>query len=208
MKSYKQFCSVARALDAIGDRWALLVVRELLLGPRRYTDLLSGLPGVGTNVLSTRLRELEAAGIVRRGQLPAPTAVAVYELTDDGLALRPVVDSLARWGTRRLTSPTSTDVVQPRWLVTSLAAALDPGMFDGGSTVGVRIDGDAFALTWHQGDLSVTHGEAERSAATLRGSMAAFFETAKGRGRRPRIEVDGDPKVGRQVLDAIAGCMR
>jgi len=208
VKSYKQFCSVARALDAIGDRWALLVIRELLLGPRRYTDLLSGLPGVGTNVLSTRLRELEVAGIVRRGQLPAPTAVAVYELTDDGRALRPVVDSLALWGTRRLTSPTSTDVVQPRWLVSALAAALDPGMFDDGSTVGVRIDGEAFALTWHQGDLSVTHGEAERSTATLTGSMAAFFETAKGRRRRPRIEVDGDPNVGRQVLDAIAGCMR
>ena len=78
MKSYRQFCSVARALDVVGDRWALLVVRELLLGPRRYSDLLDGLPGVGTNVLATRLRELEEAGIVTRRRLPAPTAVTVY----------------------------------------------------------------------------------------------------------------------------------
>ena len=81
MKSYREFCSVAKALDVIGDRWALLVVRELLLGPRRYTDLLEGLPGVGTNVLSTRLRELERAGVVIRRRLLPPTAVTVYELT-------------------------------------------------------------------------------------------------------------------------------
>ena len=95
VKSYRQFCSVAKALDVVGDRWALLVVRELLLGPRRYTDLLEGLPGIGTNVLSIRLRELRAAGIVTRRRLPAPAPATVYELTDDGLELRTVLQALA-----------------------------------------------------------------------------------------------------------------
>jgi DNA-binding HxlR family transcriptional regulator len=100
VKEYGQFCSVARALDVLGDRWAMLVVRELLLGPKRYTDLLEGLPGVGTNMLVVRLRELEEAGIITREKLPPPAASTVYVLTDDGVALRPVVDELARWGLR------------------------------------------------------------------------------------------------------------
>ena len=124
MKSYRQFCSVAKALDVIGDRWALLLVRELLLGPRRYTDLLEGLPGVGTNVLSTRLRELEATGIVIRRRLPAPTAVGA-EFTHDGRDLHRVVDALAQWGDRYLSAAAPGDTVEPRWFVTSLAAPVD-----------------------------------------------------------------------------------
>ena len=91
MKTYGEFCSLAKSLDVVGDRWALLVVRELLLGPRRFTDLQDGLPGIGTNVLSTRLRELEAEGIVERNVVPSPTPAVLYELTDDGRDLKPVV---------------------------------------------------------------------------------------------------------------------
>ena len=82
MKSYSQYCPVAHALDLVGERWALLIVRELMLGQRRYTDLAEALPKIGTNILAARLRDLEAAGIVRKARLPPPAAVSVYELTD------------------------------------------------------------------------------------------------------------------------------
>ena len=90
-------CAAAHALDLVGERWALLVVRELLLGPKRFTDLRAGLPGVSPNVLAERLRELERAGVVRRRKLPPPAASRVYELTDWGMELEPVIISLGRW---------------------------------------------------------------------------------------------------------------
>lgn len=101
-RSYRQFCGVARALDLVGKRWALLVVRELVLGPRRFTDLLGGLPGVSTNVLSNRLRQLERSGVVQRRLLPPPAASTVYELTPYGRELEPIVLALGRWGARSL----------------------------------------------------------------------------------------------------------
>src|SRR5713101_848734 len=145
-RSYGDACGIARALDVVGDRWALLVVRELLLGPRRYTDLVEGLPGVGTNVLSTRLRDLEAGGIIERTRVPAPTPAVLYQLTDDGRDLRPVLDALAVWGTRRLTRPTSDQAVEPRWFVLSLAAHLDPAELDEGASFVLDVDGEAFTL--------------------------------------------------------------
>jgi DNA-binding HxlR family transcriptional regulator len=99
-RSYADRCGVARALDVVGERWALLVVRELLLGPKRFTDLRAGLPRIGPDVLSQRLRELEQAGIVRPERLPPPVATQVYELTTRGLELESVVLALGRWGSR------------------------------------------------------------------------------------------------------------
>src|ERR687889_2824463 len=98
MRSYGDRCGIARALDVVGERWALLVVRELLLGPKRFTDLRAGLPNVGPDVLAQRLRELEAAGVVRRAKLPPPAASKVYELTPRGAELEPVILALGRWG--------------------------------------------------------------------------------------------------------------
>src|SRR5271167_1726439 len=96
-RTYHQICPVARALDVIGERWALLVVRELLLGPKRFTDLRAGMPNLSPDVLSQRLRELEQAGVLRRDRLPPPIASQVYELTDWGRELEPVVLGLGRW---------------------------------------------------------------------------------------------------------------
>src|SRR5881398_167543 len=101
-RSYRQSCGIARALDLVGERWALLVVRELVLGPKRFTDLRHGLPGIGTNILAGRLRELERAGVIRRRTLPPPAASAVYELTEYGRDLEPVMLALGRWGARTL----------------------------------------------------------------------------------------------------------
>jgi DNA-binding HxlR family transcriptional regulator len=99
-RKYDQGCGSAHALDLIGDRWALLVVRELLLGPKRFTDLRDGLPGIGPNVLSQRLKELEEVGVLRRHVLPPPAASAVYELTEWGRELEDVLVQLGRWGAR------------------------------------------------------------------------------------------------------------
>src|SRR4028118_1140318 len=99
-RSYEDACGMAHALDLVGQRWALHVVRELLLGPKRYTDLKADLPGISTNMLSDRLSELEQSGLVRRRQLPRPAAAWVYELTEYGADLGPILSSLGRWGAR------------------------------------------------------------------------------------------------------------
>ena len=105
MRTYCDGCAAAHALDIIGERWALLVVRELLLGPKRFTDLRAGLPAVSPNVLAQRLRELERAGVLRRRKLPPPAASKVYELTEWGMELEPVIVRLGRWGARSPSKP-------------------------------------------------------------------------------------------------------
>jgi len=116
MRSYGQYCSVAKALDAIGDRWTLLVVRELLLqGPCRYTDLKNGLPGIATNLLAQRLDQLEAAGLVRREEAAPPVATTLFHLTEAGAELEPVLDALGAWGLRYMTQPADGDEFRNHW---------------------------------------------------------------------------------------------
>src|SRR5256885_2188244 len=133
-RSYGDSCGIARALDLIGERWALLVVRELVLGPKRFTDLRAGLPNVSADVLSQRLRELERAAIVRRRKLPPPAGAKVYELTEWGLELEPVLLELGRWGSRSPLAPEP-----PALGVDAMAVALKT-MFDP-----VRSDGIEFS---------------------------------------------------------------
>jgi DNA-binding HxlR family transcriptional regulator len=121
-KSYAQYCPVAHALELVGERWALLVVRELLNGPKRYTDLASALPGIGTNILAGRLRDLEQSGVVQKRKLPPPAAVQVYELTPYGEELREPLYALARWGAKSLGPPTPEDALSPGWLVNAVRA--------------------------------------------------------------------------------------
>ncbi|SEC57885.1 DNA-binding transcriptional regulator, HxlR family [Streptomyces sp. 3213] len=117
MRSYGQYCSIARALDVVGDRWTLLIVRELLLrGPCRFTDLKNGLPGVAANLLSTRLKELEAAGLITREDAPPPVATALYALSESGLELEPVLKALGLWGLRFMTVERPDDAFQAQWL--------------------------------------------------------------------------------------------
>lgn len=204
MKSYREFCSTAKALDVVGDRWALLVVRELLLGPRRYTDLLDGLPGIGTNVLSTRLRELEQAGVVHRRTLPAPSAATVYELTADGRALRDVVNALARWGARRLTAPEAGDAVKPRWFVLSLASTIEAqGPLDE-ATFELCIDDDRFTLDIANGHVIASDGPPTNRTATLSGALADFFAASRGQNTPARrIHIDGDRRAAHRLIDAM-----
>ena len=150
-RRYDQYCPVAHALDLVGERWALLVVRELMHGPKRYTDLAEHLPGIGTNILAARLRDLEACGIVTKRRLPPPAASRVYELTEYGQELRRVVRELALWGARSLGPPTEDDELFPGWLAnavdTVLAPIAPPGRFEFrvGDEVASLVDGEAQA---------------------------------------------------------------
>jgi DNA-binding HxlR family transcriptional regulator len=115
VKHYCQYCPVAHSLDVIGERWSLLIVRDLMGGPKRYTDLAGGLPGIGTNILASRLKDLEAAGVVHKYRLPPPAASQVYELTEYGRELKGVLFEMARWGARSLGPPKQEDL-HPGWL--------------------------------------------------------------------------------------------
>ena len=125
-RDYGQYCGLARALELVGERWALLIVRDLAVQPARFTDLLEGLPGIPTNVLSSRLKELETTGLVERRVAPAPGRGVVYALTPVGRGLEPAVDALGRWGTRQLGDPRPGEIVTPATLATALRAAFNP----------------------------------------------------------------------------------
>jgi DNA-binding HxlR family transcriptional regulator len=125
-RSYGQFCGLARALELVGERWALLIVRDLLVGPRRFTDLRHGLPRIPTNVLSERLKELEQAGVIRRRVLPRPAASVVYELTDYGSQLEDVVLRLGLWGAQSLGQPRADEIMTVDSMIMALRATFVP----------------------------------------------------------------------------------
>lgn len=170
-KSYKQFCGVARALDRIGERWTLLLVRNLLLGPRRYSDLLEELPGITTNLLAKRLRELAAAGIIERRSAPAPTRAEVYALTPLGAALEPVVMELGRWGGRFLERPRAHDTVNIGWGLLSMKRRYRGGL---DMSASFRIGERCFELVFEPHYLGVFERDAPRVDVSLRGSLEAF----------------------------------
>jgi DNA-binding HxlR family transcriptional regulator len=125
-RSYHQYCPIAHTLDVVGDRWALLIVRDLLVGPKRFVDLRTSLKGIVTNILTDRLRELEAAGVLTRRYLPPPAASMVYELTEAGLALEPVLAAMAHWGGRSLGTPQPEQTVSSESVRLALANLLRP----------------------------------------------------------------------------------
>jgi DNA-binding HxlR family transcriptional regulator len=158
-RSYKQHCGVARALDLVGERWALLVVRELALGPKRFTDLRQGLPGIATNVLNLRLRQLERDGIITRRQLPPPAPAQVYELTEHGRELVPIMLDLGRWGARTMGQRSPDHSMRAEWLALALKAFFDPQAADGWTaTIGLELDGAHFTLRLDGGRLEVAPG--------------------------------------------------
>jgi DNA-binding HxlR family transcriptional regulator len=125
MRSYGEYCSMAKSLDVVGDRWTLLIVRELALrGACRYTDLRNGLPGIATNLLADRLRDLEQAGVVMREDAPPPIATTLFRLTARGEELRPVIEALTRWGLPLMTEQKPDDAVRSHWLASALRSML------------------------------------------------------------------------------------
>src|SRR5829696_6905312 len=176
-RRYDEGCAVAHALDLVGERWALLVVRELLLGPKRFTDLRVGLPGVSPNVLAQRLRELEGAGVVRRRKLPPPAASKIYELTEWGMELEPVIIGLGRWGTRSPSRP-SDAAIGADSIVLALRTMFDPHAADDlGASYELRLGEDRFRAVVSDGRFEVVRGSADWPDATIEadpGTLAAL----------------------------------
>jgi DNA-binding HxlR family transcriptional regulator len=207
MRSYGQYCSVAKALDVIGDRWTLLIVRELLIrGACRYTDLRNGLPGIATNLLADRIRELEAAGLVRREEAPPPIATTLVHLTAAGRELEPVLKALGWWGIRYMREPVETDEFRGQWFSYPVEFFLrdrDPGappasieLRAGPDPAVIEVSGGAVRLrvgTAAVPDL-VLAGRPQLIAALLTGQLTAADVTALG------LEISGDASLLYRVL--------
>lgn len=209
MRSYRDLCGIARALDLVGERWALLVVRELLFGPKRFADLHRGLPGLSQNVLTQRLRELQETGIVTRRRALPPGPGQVYALTDHGRALEPVLLALGRWGSPLPPLPGSAVELSSDALVVALRTTFDPDVAgDLRGSVQLRLPGDAFHLVVNNGRLDAVRGEAAADAVLtteVRTIQSLVFD-GQDLDEVIRIgdaTVDGDPAMLRRFIKAF-----
>jgi DNA-binding HxlR family transcriptional regulator len=200
-RAYGQYCGFARALEVVGERWALLVVRDLLVGPKRFTDLLRGLAGIPSNVLTARLKELENAGVVQRRVLPRPARAVVYELTAYGLELEPVVTELGRWGAKNLGDPRPDETITVDSMITALRTTFHPHAARGlragfelrlGEIVlHARVAGGRVAVAEGPlpgADLSIAAGPGIR--ALMAGELEAADALAHG-----VVQITGDPAL-------------
>ena len=211
MRSYRQYCSIAKALDVVGDRWTLLIVRELLIrGACRYTDLKNGLPGIATNLLSERIRELESAGLIRREDAPPPIAATLFHLTEAGAELEPVLDTLGRWGVRYMGEAAEDDEFQGHWFAFPVSFFLHDRDPDGprvsielrtvGSPVVIEVSGGSVHTRLGAAaapDL-VVDGEPQKILALLSGHLTAAEAANLG------LRISGDASVLRRVLPESA----
>ncbi|MEW2561533.1 winged helix-turn-helix transcriptional regulator [Streptomyces griseorubiginosus] len=205
-RSYDQYCSAARALDVVGDRWTLLIVRELLAGPRRYTDLHADLPGVSTDVLASRLKDMERDGLTTRRRLPPPGAAYVYELTARGSELLPVLQALGAWGGPELGERRPTDAVRAHWFALPLLRSLE-----GEGLVEVRLEeGDFHLYVGAPTGPAYGDGPAPQEADTrLVLDAETCGELARGESSLPdavregRVEVTGEGAIAKVLREAV-----
>lgn len=202
MRTYGQYCSIARALDLVGDRWTLLVVRELLLrGPSRYTDLKNGLPGVAANLLATRLKELDQAGLVRREDAPPPVATQLYELTADGAALEPVLKALGSWGLRYMIDERPDDAFQAGWLAYGPAWFTEDTDPSGApATIQLVAAGERAVVELEDGSVRARPGSVEDADLTLTGPARAVLGLLLGMVDLNRAKTLGLKTQGRRGL--------
>jgi len=192
-KSYNQYCPIAKALDLVGDRWSLLIVRELLIrGPSRYTDVRNGLPGIATNLLAGRLRELERAGLVKKEEAPPPIATTLFDLTERGQALEPVLLQLGAWGSPLLATARRSYGPMPHWLVLLLRLHF-AGSVPGASRarIEIRADGVPITLDLKGGKVSIVLGPSRAADARITGDAATVLEFMTGRLPRVRAQRRG-----------------
>jgi DNA-binding HxlR family transcriptional regulator len=205
-RSYGEQCGVARSLDVVGERWALLVVRELLLGPKRFNDLLAGLAGASPNVISQRLRELTASGVVRQRDLGPPARVRVYELTDWGRELEPVIVHLGQWGTRAPLPDNARAGLDS--ILIALQAVADPAVVTG--RYELRIGAEVFTADGTSGTVRLRRGSADEPGAILTADAGAFHAVAVGSraladaAAAGELRLDGDP----QAITGLTGLVQ
>jgi DNA-binding HxlR family transcriptional regulator len=209
-RTYGDGCAIAHGLDLVGERWALLVVRELLLGPKRYTDLKRGLPNASPNVISERLRELERAGVVKRDKLPPPASARVYALTDWGHQLEGTVVSLGRWAQGSPTLPTDLPIQSADSVVLALKAAFDPVAADGlAAKLELRVGEDRFRVAVSAAGIEAARGEADHPDATIETDAETLFAVlSHGRKlgdaiRAGELRIDGDIAPVRRLIAAL-----
>ncbi|MGH3507477.1 MAG: winged helix-turn-helix transcriptional regulator [Nocardioidaceae bacterium] len=196
MKGYDQYCPIAHSLGLVGERWTLLVIRELFYGPKRYTDLVAALTGIGTNILAARLKELESNGLISKRKLPPPAASTVYELTDEGRLLRPVLHELVRFGAR-LIGPPPVDSLQPGWLEHALDLGLSPVSPEG--TIAFRVGTEEASIV----NGAVVSGIVPDHDLLVEAGPTDFYWLVV-EGRRDNVTMDGDPAILDALIDAFA----
>jgi DNA-binding HxlR family transcriptional regulator len=206
MRSYGQYCSVAKALDVVGDRWTLLIARELLLqGPCRYTDLKSGLPGIATNLLADRLDQLEAAGLVRREAAAPPVATTLFHLTEAGAELEPVLDALGAWGLRYMAQPADGDEFRSHWFAFPVALFLHDSEPDGPAlSIELRTSGRPAVIEVSGGEVRTQLAGARSPDLVLDGSprlilglLSAHLSPAQAADQG--LKITGDPGILRRL---------
>ena len=210
MRSYGQYCSVAKALDVLGDRWTLLIVRELLLrGPCRYTDLRDGLPGIATNLLAERLRQLEDAGVVSREEAPPPVATTLFHLTPRGAELEPAIKALGRWGAPFMEQPDAGEAFRGHWLALPAELFLTDNTPESPPiTIQVRTSDECVLLETADGGVRARVGFDEDADAVISGSPPLVLGTLTGRlgvaeARRRGLDYRGKLDTLRRVQPPI-----
>ena len=196
-KRYDQYCPIAHALGLVGERWSLLIVRELLQGPKRYTDLAASLPGIGTNILAARLKDLEGANVVTKRRLEPPAASQVYELTPYGYNLKPVMRALALWGLHSIDPPTEEDNLAPGWLYGALDTVFAPVGIPG--SFEFRISGEVASLV----DGEAKRGSVEDPDVVVEADVTSFYYLFV-EGRWDGVTVEGDRELLERLLEAAA----
>jgi DNA-binding HxlR family transcriptional regulator len=207
-RTYDDACLIARALDVVGERWALLIVRELLFGARRFSDLRTALPNVSTNLLSDRLRELEINGVVGRRRLSPPAGSMVYELTAWGAELAPVLDALGRWASHGVRPPSRTATLSPASILLALSGSVRPDRRRRWPTIHFDFDGDVWTVRVDEGTLRVSsgdHGVAELVVRTDPWTLNRLVDDPSQIGAAisdGRLAVHGDGNMFRRLLGA------
>src|SRR2546430_2681097 len=210
-RTYDQYRPVARALELVGERWTLLIARELLLGPRRFTDLMDGLPGISANVLAGRLKELESTGLVAKRTLPPPAASAVYELTADAAGLVDVLAAMTRWGMTLLGRPRKGDDVRSEWILLALAVTTPASDALEGATFEVHSGDEVVHVEARDGSLHPRQGPATNPTAVLTLPVATLAEMATGALavdaalEQDAVNIRGDEAPARRFLDLLTG---
>lgn len=205
-RDYGQYCGLARALDVVGDRWNLLIVRELLIGPARFSELREGLPGIATNLLTDRLRGLEATGVIRR-RLSADSSAITYALTPWGAQLREPINALIRWSTPLMVRGPEGDQFQPDSLLVALPALFSGRMpADQSVAVGITVGGATVQLHATAGGIVVCRPDGRRLDAVLSGEAQLVLGLAAGllslRDVAAQVEMTGDQSALRNFFDA------
>ena len=202
MRSYGEYCSLAKALDVVGERWTLLIVRELALrGACRYTDLRNGLPGIASNLLADRLRQLEKAGVITREDAPPPIATTLFRLTPRGEQLRPIIDDLMRWGLPLMSEQTADDAVRSHWLARALEMMLTDRLPNAPPvSLELRTGDQPIVIEAREGTVQSRLGSADGAAATLTGAPMPIMGLLLGsldlaEAEECGVDYNGDPAI-------------